>query len=314
VWVIEPKKGASVLYTIKTENFDFKAVDVDHGKEFPIHEHFQVKDLRTNMNEPSFIEKVGKIQEYIRAGDIYQANLTREISGTFSGDVVSLAHKLLESNNIEFGCFMVAGQNFLISTSPERFFKVENDVITVSPIKGTAPRGESALEDAERKHNLLNDKKNLRELAMIVDLLRNDISRVCKAGTVKVDTFPVLKTLRNVHHLVADISGKLEKKTFREIMIALFPGGSISGCPKIRACQIIEELENQPRGPYTGSLGYICKDGTMDFNILIRTLFVCNEKICFNVGGGITLLSHPLDEFDETNHKALNILAVLEKK
>ncbi len=314
VWMIEPEKGSSTLYTLSSGEFKSKA------QPFPIKGHdavtkpevFTVRGLHSNMNRADFERNVERIQEYIRAGDIYQANLTREIRGDFSGDVVSLAQKLLESNNIEFGCFMSVGPNYIASTSPERFFKIEKGRITVSPIKGTAPRGKSPDEDTQICDNLLNDKKNRRELAMIVDLLRNDISRVCKAGTVSVDDFPILKTLRNVHHLVADISGELEKKTFREIMYALFPGGSISGCPKIRACQIIEELELIARGPYTGTMGYICKNGSMDFNILIRTLFVCQNRISFNVGGGITLLSNPADEFDETCYKAQNILRVLQ--
>ena len=312
VWVIHPETNKATLFTFNIEGlssknqFDWKLKQSEH------HENsFTVTNLKTNISKNAYIEKVKSIQEHIKAGDIYQANLTREITGDFEGNTAYLVQKLLESNNIEFAAYIHTSKGIIVSTSPERFFKIDTDTITVSPIKGTIQRGKDLYEDEKYKTELLNDIKNHRELAMIVDLLRNDISRISKAGTVKVLSFPELKTLQNVFHLVADITGKVTKRSFSEIISAIFPGGSISGCPKIRACQIIETLEPKPRGPYTGTMGYICGNGDMDFNILIRTLFQYGNKIQFNVGGGITLLSDPKDEFEETCHKAKNILKAL---
>ena len=213
---------------------------------------------------------------------------------------------MLQSNRIEFGVFYKFNDQYIISTSPERLFCSDGKTITASPIKGTVQN-----TDNQAANQLLNDKKNLRELAMITDLLRNDLSKICKPGSVVVNGFPILKTLNNVFHLVADIEGELVETRMSNIFKALFPGGSITGCPKIRACQIIEELEQKGRGPYTGSFGYISGTNHADMNILIRTVLIQENRISFNVGGGITLLSQPEDEFEETQHKAKNIVQAL---
>ncbi len=308
---IDTIKAEARLYTLAVEGLDasFPELDFNASCYFSA---FHVSNLNTNKNREQFICDVETIKKYIRAGDIYQANLTRVITGHFEGSVELLALNLLKSNNIEFGGFFSNQGKTIISTSPERFFKVEGNRITTSPIKGTIPRTDNEAENQRRVFQLTNDTKNRRELAMIVDLLRNDLSRVCLPGSVTVNSFPELIALNNVYHLVAHISGQLGKKSFETIAKALFPGGSISGCPKIRACQIIEELEKIARGPYTGMLGYIRKNQDMDFNILIRTVMLANSKLRFNVGGGITLLSDPDDEFMETCHKARNILATIQ--
>lgn len=297
------------MYGLK--GVDKKLVKVKELVSFPDHEFdsFKVNYIKSDLDKGAYIDGVKRIQEYIKAGDVYQVNLTRKITCEFEGDVLNVTKSLIESNRIEFGVFYKSGDNYLISTSPERFFYAENNKILTSPIKGTAGRGQN---DEQIKLDLLNDTKNLRELAMITDLLRNDISRICKPGTVKVNGYPILKELKNVFHLVSDIEGELSTDSFSEIMSALFPGGSITGCPKIRACQIIEELENKGRGAYAGSFGYISGNGQMDFNILIRTVFIRNNELSFNVGGGITLLSDPEDEYQETIHKARNIVEGLQ--
>ena len=312
IWIVCPESQNATLYTFEIKN---------HNTNYPLNTEepichsnpdcFTVSDLKSNINQKAYINKIEAIQEHIRSGDIYQANMTREVKGNFTGNTSMLAKTLLESNNIEFGAYLCTKQGKIISTSPERFFKIENQTITVSPIKGTLPRGNDKEEDISAQNKLLNDIKNRRELAMIVDLLRNDISKICIPGTVTVENFPTLMILQNVFHLVAHITGEINRSLFTEIINALFPGGSISGCPKIRACQIIDTLEITPRGPYTGSLGYLCSNGNMDFNILIRTVFQYADKIQFNVGGGITLLSDSKEEFDETCHKAKNILSAL---
>lgn len=276
-----------------------------------INEPFHVSSLKSQLNKTEFINGVLKVQEYIKAGDAYQVNLTRKLSGTITGSKTQAAKVLLQSNRIEFGVFYQHEHRQIISTSPERLFKTDGKQILTSPIKGTVEKTNSNSTAGEK---LLTDTKNLRELSMIIDLLRNDLSRICIPGTVKVNGFPILKTLNNVFHLVADIEGMLNKVSMSEIFKALFPGGSITGCPKIRACQIIEELEQKGRGPYTGSFGYVTGNNRADMNILIRTVLIEYNKISFNVGGGITLLSDADDEFAETQHKAANILKALNVK
>ncbi|MDC7224703.1 MAG: anthranilate synthase component I family protein [Spirochaetales bacterium] len=266
----------------------------------------------TSHDRNAFIANVEKTKEHIRKGNIYQANITRSIHGSTNCDSVSLALDLAGSNRIEYGVFARIPGGHVISTSPELFFKTEGDRILTSPIKGTAPRHRDKAKDSAQKEELLHSEKNLAELAMITDLMRNDLSRVCRPGSVKVSPFPQLMELRNVYHLYADIRGKLHQDIkISSLLKALFPGGSITGCPKIRACQIIEELEGDPRGIYTGSFGVIKANGDTLFNIMIRSFFLQGTHFSYNVGGGITLLSKGEEEFDETVHKGENIYRAL---
>ena len=288
--------------------FEFSSINLDLSKKTIIPEtNKQSFYLGTNMNKKQFCEKVEKVKAYIQQGDIYQVNLTREINGKTSYSFVEIAKKLYYSNSIEFGVIAKINEKYLISTSPERFFKIENNKILTSPIKGTINKTKNKNTNKNQINNLINSQKELSELAMIVDLLRNDIGKICTFNSVNVKGFPILKELENVYHLVADIEGELSTNSIEEIIKGMFPGGSISGCPKIRACQIIEELEQKGRGPYTGSFGYFSLNGKMDFNILIRTLFYHKYSVWFNVGGGITLKSNPLKEYEETIHKASSI-------
>lgn len=262
----------------------------------------------TSLNRKAYMDAVSRTVEYIRAGDIYQANITRAIYGKTDMTPVQTALNLYASNRISFGVFASVPGGHITSTSPELFFKTECGYITASPIKGTIQRGKTEKEDLGNKEELLQSEKNIAELAMIVDLLRNDLSQVCLPGTVNVPRFPILMILENVYHLYADITGELIPGTgIGRILKKTFPGGSITGCPKIRACQIIDELESTARGVYTGSFGRISFNGKSQFNIMIRSLFQSGRDIIFNVGGGITLLSDPAEEFDETIHKGRNI-------
>lgn len=251
---------------------------------------------------------VEKTIDHIKEGDIYQANITRAVYGRTDQSVLEMAMNLYGSNRITYGVFAALEEGHIISTSPELFFRTGERKILASPIKGTVPRNENPEIDDKSREELLHSEKNIAELAMIVDLLRNDLSRVCRPGTVQVPRFPVLMTLENVYHLYADVKGELLPGTgIGEILRKTFPGGSITGCPKIRACQIIDELEKVPRGIYTGSFGKIGFNGEAVFNIMIRSLFRSGSSIIFNVGGGITLLSDPEEEFEETIHKGANI-------
>ena len=300
------RNGSQSVLVVSQENSSEQIVDL-----LRYSEGFDIKEKKsyyggTSHNRSEFVAAVKKAVDYIRQGDIYQVNLTRAIYGTTEYEAWELASAIYKSNPISHGVFAKIGDGFVISSSPEHFFSVKNGTITTSPIKGTAEATEQGLMQ------LLGSEKEKAELAMIVDLLRNDLNAICEPGTVVVDKFREIIKLRNVYHTYADISGKLAKgMSFGKIVKAMFPGGSISGCPKIRACQIIEELEGQGRGIYTGSFGYVYPDMNMSFNIMIRSVFVKNENFIFNVGGGITMLSCPEAEFCETVHKARNLWQAL---
>ena len=304
----------NVIKTVKLD-FSFKFNKIKVSYKFPENNsEFQIKEtkyLGTNINKEQYQKSVKKIINYIKSGDIYQVNLTREIRGETQYNFREVAYNLFCSNAIEFGVISKVFYTYLISTSPERFFKIENKNIVTSPIKGTAKKAGNIDDNKIILKKLLENKKERAELAMIVDLLRNDISRICEPSSVVVDKFPEVKELENVFHLYCNILGNLKNILFSDIVKNLFPGGSISGCPKIRACQIIEEMEQIGRGAYTGSYGYITTKGNMDFNILIRTLFMQNQSIRFHVGGGITIKSDPLLEYEETIYKAKNIWEAL---
>lgn len=262
----------------------------------------------TSLDKQAHMNAVAKTVAYIRQGHIYQANITRAIYGETDLTPVDNAVKLYHSNRISYGVFASVPGGYITSTSPELFFRTAEGKITASPIKGTIARNSSKAEDLKNRDELLHSEKDIAELAMIVDLLRNDLSQVCRVGTVKVPRFPLLMSLDNVYHLYADVTGELLPGTgIGDILKKTFPGGSITGCPKIRACQIIDELESTARGVYTGSFGRVSFNGESVFNIMIRSLFQSGSDIIFNVGGGITLLSDPEEEYEETIHKGSNI-------
>lgn len=311
-------------YIISNRSSD-KAKQITLEFPFPIESHFLNWEIElpstsgkgsirptqykgTSLGKTGFERAVDKTIEYVRQGEIYQANITRAVYGETEQSVLQSALNLYRSNRITYGVFASISGGQVISTSPELFFRTEKGRITASPIKGTIPRGTSREEDEKNREELLHSEKNLAELAMIVDLLRNDLSRVCYPGTVNVPEFPVLMTLDNVYHLYADVKGKLLPESgIGKILKRTFPGGSITGCPKIRACQIIDKLEPVPRGIYTGSFGRIGFNGDSVFNIMIRSVFRKGSEVIYNIGGGITLLSNPEEEFEETIHKGRNI-------
>ena len=256
-----------------------------------------------------FIKSVRQIKRHILNGDVYQANLTRPVTGEFRGDELELARKIFKLNPAPMQGYMHTDQLSLISTSPERFFRKQGSRIESFPIKGTIKRGKSRREDRQLKKKLLGSPKERAELAMIVDLLQNDMARVSQTGTVQVEHFPKIDSYKNVHHLYAVISSQTPK-TNVEVFSALFPGGSVTGCPKIKACQILEEIEASPREAYTGCLGYFSFDGQCDFNILIRSITLKNNSYRYQVGGGITFLSHPQGEWEETIAKEQSLAQV----
>jgi para-aminobenzoate synthetase component 1 len=263
----------------------------------------------SNFKKPRYLKAVEQIKEYIASGHIYQTNLSQRFHMDFSGDTFSLFKTLFKNNPAPFFSYINAGDHQILSTSPERFLHQQRDRVETRPIKGTRPRGKTPGEDKALGRELQQSKKDDAELSMIVDLLRNDLGKVCKAGTVKVAKHKMLEAYQNVFHLVSIVEGVLaDDKSSADLIRACFPGGSITGCPKIRAMEIIDELEPSRRHIYTGSIGYISFHDTMDLSIAIRTATVYKNKIIFSVGGGIVFDSDPEDEFDETLHKGQTLM------
>ena len=263
-----------------------------------------------------YISKINKILNYIKNGDIFQANFTQRFLSKIPKDYNVVQYYLHYRKNTEtpFSCLIRSKDFNIFSYSPERFLKLENNKIMVSPIKGTIKRGESALEDAKLKEQLSSSQKDNAENLMIVDVLRNDVSEVCKSGTVKVTRLAELETYNNVHHLVSDIEGIVSQDmNIFDVLKHCMPGGSVTGAPKVRAMQIISELETFKRGVYCGAIGFISFSGYSDFNIPIRTITVNNEKAFLNSGGGIVADSKPLNEYHELNKKVENLLNIKKK-
>ena len=268
--------------------------------------------LKSNFTKKSFEESVQKVQEYIKNGDIYQANLTQRFYGKTKLSSYELYRDLRRISPAPFGAFLNFEKNSILSNSPERFIKSVDNIIETRPIKGTRPRGKTKQEDLKLQQELLNSQKDRAELLMIVDLERNDIGRISKIGSVKVPELFVIEEYANVNHLVATVVGEVDnKKDAIDIIKATFPGGSITGAPKIRAMEIIEELEPTKRNVYTGSIGYIGFNGDMDLNIAIRTIVKQDEDVYFQVGGGMTWDSNPSEEYQETLDKAKSIMKAL---
>ena len=270
-------------------------------------------NLKANITKEKYLSKIEEIFEHIRKGDIYQANFTHQFSGKFKGDAFNLYQSLRIKNPAPFACFYPINEHqYILCSSPERLFQVQNGKITSSPIKGTIRRDEDPFIDQKLKNDLLNSSKDAAELAMIIDLIRNDVGKISEYGSVKVLAFKKLESFQKVHHLIGTIEGKLKPETtVKNIFEALFPGGSITGAPKIRSIEILNTLEENPRGPYTGSVGYIDIRGNMDFNIMIRTILIDHDSISLQVGGGIVIDSNPYCEYEETLHKAQAIFDAL---
>ncbi len=267
--------------------------------------------FKSNFKKSNYLHAVEAIKEYIAAGDVYQVNMSQRFEMDFEGDTFGLFTKLYHNNPAPFFAYINAGDHQIVSTSPERFLLQTGDLIETRPIKGTRPRGKTPSQDEQLGRELQQSKKDDAELSMIVDLLRNDIGKVCRAGSVRVAEHKRLEAYQNVYHLVSIVEGRLDPdRDSVDLLKATFPGGSITGCPKIRTMEIIDELEPHRRHIYTGSIGYISFHDTMDLSIAIRTATIYNGKIIFSVGGGIVFDSDPLDEYEETIHKGRTLMEV----
>ncbi len=279
---------------------------------------FSANFLKSTETRKSYMEKVSFIKDEIKKGNVYQVNLTRQEEWRFSGNIGEFAKRLYRSNPASFSAILEFYYNnsyhSIVSSSPERFFSIKGNNIVTEPIKGTINRGKNTKEDRKLKEKLLNSEKDSAELAMITDLLRNDLSKVCILPSVNVLHFKKLITLSNVHHLVSIISGSLKTHNMAEIFRETFPGGSITGCPKLAAMKYIHQLERIPRFVYTGSIGWYRADGKQaDFNIAIRTAYTVEDRLMFGVGGGIVIDSIEENEYMETVYKAQSIRSSLEK-
>jgi para-aminobenzoate synthetase component I len=269
--------------------------------------------MRSNFSRPDYLTAVQQIKDYIAAGDVYQVNLSQRFETGFDGDGFALFNSLYQINPAPFFAYINAGDHQIVSTSPERFLLRSGGRVETRPIKGTRPRGKTPQEDREMREALTISPKDDAELSMIVDLLRNDLGKVCTGGSVVVVEHKRLEAYRNVYHLVSVVSGALaEKKSSVDLIRATFPGGSITGCPKIRAMEIIDELESHCRHLYTGAIGYISFHDTLDLSIAIRTATIVANRLLYSVGGGIVHDSDPEEEYAETLHKGQTLASALE--
>ena len=262
-----------------------------------------------------FLHGVTRIQEYIRAGDVFQVNLSRAWRVQFGERLNSAAlfAALMRSNPAPFSALLQFDDHAIVSSSPERLVNVDrNGRITTRPIAGTYPRGATPSEDAALAAQLAGNPKERAEHVMLVDLERNDLGRICVAGSVRVEALMDVTQYQHVHHIESTIAGIVRDNVrVFDVLRAVFPGGTITGCPKVRTMQIIRELEPTPREAYTGSLGYINLDGSLDFNILIRSFQVQHEQVGFRAGAGIVADSQPERELAETRNKARGLLRAL---
>ncbi|MBI1909493.1 MAG: aminodeoxychorismate synthase component I [Deltaproteobacteria bacterium] len=276
-------------------------------------------DFLSNFTHEEYLRAIRKIKDYIAAGDCYQVNLSQRFQTKYGGDPWDLYLRLREVSPSPYAAYLNGGDFQILSSSPELFLRVRADggaplLVTTRPIKGTRPRGKTPEEDARLKEELVMSRKDRAELLMITDLERNDLGRVCKKGSIQVSELYRAESFSNVHHLVATIEGELEEgKDAVDCLKACFPGGSITGAPKIRAMEIIRELETVPRGVYTGAIGFIGDDQSAHFNIAIRTLTLKEGNAFFHSGGGIVADSDPEAEYQETLAKASGIMRALDR-
>jgi len=269
--------------------------------------------LKSDFTPEEYKKAVNRVREYIAAGDVFQVNLSQRFEADLKIPPYELYKRLRAVNPAPFASYINFPGVAIVSASPERFLKVQGDLVETRPIKGTRPRGSDSVEDERLAHELIHSTKDRAENLMIVDLERNDLGRVCHYGTVKVTELAILETFPTVFHLTSTVVGKLRRgESNIDLLKATFPGGSITGAPKVRAMEIIDELEPTKRSVYTGSIGYLSFNEDMDINIVIRTFLIKEGKAYFQVGGGIIYDSDPEAEYMETLDKAKALIRALQ--
>ena len=269
-------------------------------------------DYRTHMKKEDYCNMITRAIEYIEAGDIFQVNLSQGFSAAVTGLPFDVYRYLRHINPAPFAAYLHFPEVVVASASPERYLLLKDKVVETRPIKGTRPRGIDEESDQRLRQELVNSEKDQAELVMIIDLERNDLGRVCEYGSVRVPDLIRLEEYATVFHLVSTVTGCLtQDKDIMDLIMASFPGGSITGAPKVRAMEIIEEMESAHRGIYTGSIGYIDFNGDADLNIVIRTLVIKDGQAYFRVGGGIVADSVPELEYQETLDKGRALMSAL---
>lgn len=282
--------------------------DVSQKKITPIY-------VQSNFTRHAYCHAVERVVEYIRAGDVFETNIAQRFEAKLPKNFSSfdLYKRLRIVNNAPFSSYMNWGDIVLVSASPERFLSLKDGIVQTKPIKGTAPRGKNKEEDQQLANTLLSSEKDRAENVMIVDLMRNDLSKVCLPDTVIVNKLCALESFSTVHHLVSTIQAQLlPTKRAAHLLEACFPGGSVTGAPKVRSMEIIAEIEPHRRGPYCGAIGYIGFSGDMDTAITIRTYAIKDQHISFHGGGAVVLDSDPEAEYQETLHKVGVLRKLLE--
>jgi len=269
--------------------------------------------LKSNFTPEEYIKAVNRVREYIAAGDVFQVNLSQRFQADLEIPPYELYKRLRKVNPAPFASYLNFPGVAIVSASPERFLKVQGDLVETRPIKGTRPRGRDPVEDQRLSQELTHSIKDRAENLMIVDLERNDLGRVCRYGTIKVTELAILETFPTVFHLTSTIVGRLHRgKSDIDLLKATFPGGSITGAPKVRAMEIIDELEPTKRSVYTGSIGYLSFNGDLDINIVIRSFLIKEGRAYFQVGGGIIYDSDSEAEYMETLDKAKALIQALQ--
>ena len=277
-------------------------------------QEFEISDMQEE-DENAYLQQHTKLHNYIVEGDVFQVNLSRRWQTQLQTPVThaSLYHQLSQSNPGPFNALVTLGDKAIISSSPERLIEVRDGCIQTRPIAGTRPRSDNKASDENLSQELLAHPKERAEHIMLIDLERNDLGRVCEAGSIEVNELMVIESYQHVHHIVSNIRGTARKGvTPGQLIAAVFPGGTITGCPKVRCMEILAELEQVGRGAYTGSLGYLNHDGSMDLNILIRTITRNGDSLQFRAGGGIVVDSDPKNELNETRAKAKGLIHALQ--
>ncbi len=266
-----------------------------------------------SISRGQYLDAIAAIKDYILAGDCYQTNFAQHFAARFEGDPWLAYRTLRHHLPSPYSAYLAWPGGTLLSLSPERFLKLSVGHVETKPIKGTIARGHTVAEDNDNAVTLLNSAKDRAENLMIVDLLRNDLGKSCEPGSIRVPRLFALESFANVHHLVSTVTGKLRAdRSALDLLREAFPGGSITGAPKKRAMEIIDELEVQPRGTYCGSVGYISANGRMDTNIAIRTLVAEGDRLHCWGGGGIVADSDPEQEYQETLDKVRGLMSTLE--
>lgn len=283
-------------------------------QEPPQAEPFHItQPFQSNLTKQEYNNAFSRIQHYIREGDCYQVNLSQRFSAAYQGSPWYAYQQLRQLSPVPYAAYLNHPHATILSLSPERFLKVDNNKVETKPIKGTRPRGLTAEQDQQLAEELLNSLKDRAENLMIVDLLRNDLGKNCRIGSIQVPYLFKLESFATVHHLVSTITGTLqEDRDTIDLLRDCFPGGSVTGAPKLRSMEIIEELEPNRRNLYCGSIGYISFDGNMDMNIVIRTLICKDQSIYCSAGGALIADSQCEDEYQETLTKVNKLLKLIE--